>query len=314
MTQKKSEIIYMPLQLLLAGIARLPFAVLYGLADFLYFLIYHVARYRRKVVLKNLRDSFPEKSDAEIEEISRKFYRNFADYIVETVKLGHVSDKQIMDRMEIVGIDTVDSLFAQGRSIAMMFSHCFNWEWATSITLWSRFKPSEKIVYAQVYRHLDNAWFNNYFLKLRSRFGSVSFDKRVVMRNLIKLRQQGILSITGFMSDQKPSHGDTAQHVVTFLNHPTAMISGTEALARKLDMAVLYWDVEKPSRGHYRLTVRLLAEHPAEFPEFSITDRYASLLETTIRRTPAIWLWTHKRWKNPVKVNVSQPPVNTTQP
>ena len=73
-------------------------------------------------------------------------------------------------------------------------------------------------------------------------------------------------------------------------------------MARKLDQAVLYWDVEKPSRGHYRLTVKLIAEHPAQLPEFAVTDSYARLLEETIRRTPANWLWTHKRWKYPVKL------------
>lgn len=313
MKVKKASLMYLPLQLLLASVARLPFGALYRLADLIYVLVYYIARYRRKTVLKNLKESFPEKNEAEITNICREFYSNFADYIVETIKLGHVTNRQIMKRMEIVGIETVDRLFSEGRSIIMMFSHCFNWEWATSITLWSRFKPSEKTVYAQVYRHLDNDWFNNYFLKLRSRFGSVSFDKRMVLRNLVQLRRQGIKSITGFMSDQKPSHGDTAMHVVNFLNHPTAMITGTEILARKLDMAVLYWDVEKPARGHYRLTVRLLAEHPGKLPEFSITDQYASLLENTIRRTPSIWLWTHKRWKNPVKAATLSQTAHTQQ-
>lgn len=305
MTEKKSDLLYLPLKLTLAAIARLPFRALYALADVLFALIYYVVRYRRKVVLKNLRESFPEKSEKEIAAICRQFYRNFADYIVETVKLSHVSDSEMKSRMEIVGIETVDRLFSEGRSIAMMFSHCFNWEWAPSITLWSRFKPSEKIVYAQVYRHLDNRWFNDYFLKLRSRFGSVSFDKRVVLRHLLQLRRQGVQSITGFMSDQKPSHGDTL-HVVNFLNHPTAMITGTETLARKLDLAVLYWDVEKPSRGYYRLTVKLLAEHPAQLPEFGVTDLYARMLEQTIRRTPSNWLWTHKRWKHRVSMPNTQ--------
>lgn len=301
MNVKKENLIYLPLKWLLAGIARLPFRALYALSDVIFVLIYFVVRYRRKVVMKNLRESFPEKSDSEISAVCRQFYRNFSDYIVETVKLGHISDSQMKERMEIVGIETVDRLFSEGRSIVMMFSHCFNWEWAPSITLWSSYKPSDKIVYAQVYRHLDNQWFDNYFLKLRSRFGSVSYDKRVVLRHLLQLRRRGVLSITGFMSDQKPSHGDTP-HVVNFLNHPTAMITGTETLARKLDQAVLYWDVEKPSRGHYRLTVKLIAEHPAQLPEFAVTDSYARLLEETIRRTPANWLWTHKRWKYPVKL------------
>lgn len=284
---------------MLGLIARLPFGALYALSDVIFVLLYHVAHYRRRVAYNNIRASFPEMTDEECGRVCRQFFRNFADYFVETVKLGHVSDEQIKERFEVVGIEHVDSLFAQGRSIAMYFGHCFNWEWGTSITLWSRFKPSDKIVYAQVYRPLDNAWFNRYFLKLRSRFGSVSYEKKLVLRDLLRLRRDGKQTIVGFMSDQKPSHGDVV-HVVRFLNHPTAIITGTETLARRLDMAALYWDVEKPSRGHYRFIVRPLAEHPDQLPPFALTDAYARNLEQTIRRTPALWLWTHKRWKHRV--------------
>jgi KDO2-lipid IV(A) lauroyltransferase len=280
----------------LNGIARLPFGALYVLSDVIFFLLYHVVHYRRRVALNNIIASFPEKSEAECWHICRQFFRNFADYFVETIKLAHVSDEEIKERMEIVGIEHVDRLFAQGRSIAMYFGHCGNWEWGTSITLWSRFKPSEKIVYAQVYRPLTNEWFNRYFLKLRSRFGSVSYEKKLVFRDLLVLRRDKKQCIVGFMSDQKPSGGDVT-HIVKFLNHPTAIITGTETIVRRLDMAALYWDVEKPSRGHYRFTVRPLTEHVAELPEHALTDMYARLLEQTINRSPSIWLWTHKRWK-----------------
>ena len=275
--------------------------MLYGISDIIFLLIYYVVRYRRKVAYKNISDSFPEKSEKERKTILKQFYRNFADYFVETIKLGHVTDDQMRSRMKFVGLEEVDKLFDNGRSIAMYFSHCGNWEWAPSITLWTKHKPSEKIVFAQVYRPLTNHWFDQYFLKLRSRFGSVSFDKKMVFRDLLKLRRDGIQSITGFMSDQKPSHGDVG-HIMMFLNHPTAIITGTEMLARKLDMAVLYWDVDKPSRGHYVLTAKIITEHPGEMPMFSITDRYGRLLEETIRRNPSIWLWTHKRWKKKVEM------------
>lgn len=276
--------------------AHLPFRVLYVLSDLIFFILYYVVHYRRRVAYGNIRASFPEKSDEECRDICRRFFRNFSDYFVETIKLAHVSDEQIKKRFEIVGIEHVDRLFAEGRTIAMYFGHCGNWEWGTSITLWSRFKPSDKIVYAQVYRPLTNEWFNRYFLRLRSRFGSVSYEKKLVFRDLLMLRRDGKQAIVGFMSDQKPSAGDVT-HIVKFLNHPTAMITGTETIVRRLDMAALYWDVEKPSRGHYRMTVRPLTEDVASLPQFALSDMYARLLEQTIRRSPDIWLWTHKRWK-----------------
>lgn len=281
--------------------ARLPFRILYCISDFIYFVLFYVVGYRRKIAMKNIADSFPEKSQKECKAILRKFYRNFADYFVETIKLAHISDGEMKRRMEFIGIEEIDKAFDEGRSIALYFSHCGNWEWAPSITLWSKHKPSDKLVFAQVYRPLKNHWFDQYFLHLRSRFGSVSFDKKMVFRDLVKLKRDNIQSITGFMSDQKPSHGD-AGHIMMFLNHPTAIITGTEMLARRLNLAVYYWDVDKPSRGHYRLTVRHITSKPDEMPMFSITDIYGHMLEETIRRDPSIWLWTHKRWKNPVEM------------
>lgn len=291
---------YTPLGWLLDAISRLPFGILYIISDLLYVIVYHIARYRRDVVSGNIRDSFPEKTEAERKQIIKEFYRHFTDYFVETIKLAHVSDSEMKRRMEFVGTDMIDRYFDEGRSLAMYFSHCGNWEWAPSITLWTRHKPSEQTVFAQVYRPLTNPWFDAYFLKLRSRFGSVSYDKRLVFRDLLRLKRDGKLSITGFMSDQKPSHNDTV-HVVKFLNHPTAIITGTETIVRKLDLVAIYWDMEKVKRGHYRITARLISDNAAAMPQFEITDTYTRMLETTILRQPSIWLWSHRRWKNKVQ-------------
>lgn len=101
------------------------------------------------------------------------------------------------------------------------------------------------------------------------------------------------------MSDQKPSHGDPTLPLM-FLNQPTAFITGTETLARRLGMAAVYWDMEKTGRGHYQITCRLIADKVADMPKDECTRRYAAMLQDTIKRQPSIWLWTHKRWKNPV--------------
>lgn len=290
---------YLPLKWLLGLLSRLPFGALYAVADVIYFILYYVVRYRVKVVKKNLRESFPEMTEREIDRTTREFFRNFADYFVETIKLNHISDEEMAGRMEFVDTEIIDRLMDEGRSIVVYFSHCGNWEWAPSITLHTRRKPDAGAVFAQVYRPLRNRFFDEYFLHLRSRFGSRSFPKSTVLRDLLTVRKSGLPSITGFMSDQKPSHGDVT-HVVEFLNHPTAIITGTEQLARRLKMAVIYWDMEKLSRGHYRITTRLMAEDASLTGEYELTDTYASLLETTIRRNPSIWLWSHKRWKIPV--------------
>ncbi len=284
---------------LIHGVARLPFWMLYGISDVLFVFLFYVCRYRRKVVLKNLTDSFPEKSRKEIRQIERQFYRNFTDYIVETFKLLHISDEEMRRRLTFSGVEIIDRFLGEGTSIACYFSHCFNWEWAPSILLWTKPEVNAKSTFCQVYRPLKDKWFDGIMLKIRSRFGSVSLPKKETLRALLTYRRDGVPTITGFMSDQKPSHGDTV-YIMEFLNHPTAFITGTETLARRLGMAAIYWEMQKPRRGHYHIVTHLIAENVANTESMSVTRDYGLLLEKTIEANPSIWLWSHKRWKHPV--------------
>lgn len=284
----------------LSLVARLPLGVLYILSDLTWLVMSLVVRYRRKIITRNLRDSFPDLSNKEIARIRRRFYLNFTDYIFETVKLLHISDAEMRRRMTFSGMEDVDRILASSRPIVAYFSHCGNWEWVPSITLWSSLKPGEGTEFCQVYRPLRNELMDALMLRLRSRFGSVSLTKKLVFLDLMRYRRQGVATITGFMSDQKPSHGDEG-HYENFLHHPTLFITGTETVARRLDAAVVYFDISKLRRGYYHVDVRLITEHPRELPEHALTDRYASLLTATIRRNPSIWLWSHNRWKHPVE-------------
>ena len=183
---------YRPLDWILKATAYLPLRVLYVLADITFVLMYYIIRYRRKVVDKNIIDSFPEKSRQEQQQTIRRFYRHFADYFFETLKLHHISDDEMRRRMTFDNIELIDSLLSQGRSVVAYFSHCGNWEWATSITLWTNHQPEKECVFGQVYRPLKNDWFDQYFLHLRSRFNSRSFPKSSVLRDLIRQLSSGV--------------------------------------------------------------------------------------------------------------------------
>ncbi len=281
------------------AMAHLPLGVLYVLSDIAAVVLHRVVRYRLGVVRHNLATSFPEKSKRELRRIESRFYHNFTDNFIETLKLLHISDKEMSGRMDFAGTEIIDDLMARGRSIVVYFGHFFNWEWAPSISLHTRLKQSDGIIFAQIYRPLRSATFDALMLAIRSRFGSESIDKKTALRRLLMLRKSDTISITGFMSDQHPSHGDPG-YITTLMGHPTAVITGTETLARKLDMSVIYWDMEKVSRGHYRITTRLITEKPNDLPEGEITSMYSKMLETTIKRDPSIWLWSHKRWKHKV--------------
>ena len=282
---------------ILSAFAHLPLRVMYVLADIAFVLVYYVARYRRRVVDDNLAQCFPDMDQKARAAIRRQFYRNFCDTFVEAVKLLHISDKEICQRMQFENTALIDELLSQGKSVAVYFSHCGNWEWAPSVTLHTT--HHQGVEYCQVYRPLRNHAFDALMLRIRSRFGSLSFAKATVFRDLVHLKRDNVLTVTGFMSDQKPSHNDPTV-VTMFLNRPTAFISGTETLARAMGLAAIYWDMEKTARGHYRITCRLLDDGTHAGEPGTLTRNYAAMLQDTITRNPAIWLWTHKRWKIPV--------------
>lgn len=286
------------LRTLLTPLACLPFGALYGLSSLAAPILHHVFRYRLGVVRDNLAACFPELSASGRRKIEKDFYRNFTDNVVETLKLMHVTDRQMEERMTFEGTEIIDGLLDRGKSIIIYFAHVFCWEWAPSVTLHTRHKSSDKVAYGQVYRPLRSRAFDSLMLQIRSRFGSHSFPKSTVLRDLLRLRKAGALSVTGFMSDQHPSHGDPG-HFTTLLGRPTLMITGTETLARRMGMAALYWDMERTSRGHYKITVRRLTDDASQTVPGELTETYTRLLETTVRRDPALWLWSHKRWKKP---------------
>ncbi|MDE6300346.1 MAG: lysophospholipid acyltransferase family protein [Muribaculaceae bacterium] len=279
--------------------ASLPLGVLYPLATVGAGVLHHIVRYRRGIIRKNLRDCFPDKTEKELRHIEHDFYHRFADYTVETLKLMHVSDSEMRRRMQFENLDIIDRHLSAGRSVAVYFSHTFNWEWAPAISLHSAMKPSDKVKFAQIYRPLKSKKFDNIMLRLRGRFHSVSIPKAHTARTLLDWRKQGIVSVTGFMSDQHPGHGDGGTPAV-LLGRPSMMISGTEALARKLGMAVVFWDMRRVARGHYIINVKEITPDASAEPEHSITQTYTRLLEENIRRDPSLWLWSHNRWKHPL--------------
>ncbi|NDV69615.1 lysophospholipid acyltransferase family protein [Dysgonomonas sp. 25] len=273
--------------------ALLPLGVLYILSDVLYLLVYKTIGYRLKVVRLNLKNAFPEKSEEERRKIEKDFYHHFCDYFVETIKLFHISDKEMQKRMRFENMEQVERISQAGNSILMFLGHYGNWEWVPSINLC---KENGKMRLGQIYRPLKNKAFDDLFLKLRSRFGSFGIAKNNTLREIIRLKKENIQTMIGFMSDQTPSLNNI-HYWTNFMNQDTPVYTGVERIAKKTGFAVAYLDVQKVKRGYYTASVRLISDNPQAEPENAITERYIREMEKTIMRNPAYWLWTHKRWK-----------------
>lgn len=273
------------------ALSLLPFPVLYGISDFLYLILAKGMKYRRKIVRQNLRNSFPEKDEKELREIEKDFYRQFTDNIVETVKLLHISDREVDKRIKVTGGEIVDRLIGEGHPVVLYLGHYANWEWVPAIV--RHFNAPEFC--AQVYKPLHDKAFDRLMLKVRSRFNPVSVPQKQVFRTLLRWRNEGRKFITGFISDHR-ANISVSHHRTTFLNQTTPFSPGGEEIGNRINAAYLYLDVEKPKRGHYHFTVKEIK--PSDMTEESpYTRRYMEMLEETIRRRPGLWLWSHRRWK-----------------
>ncbi|WP_018710195.1 lysophospholipid acyltransferase family protein [Phocaeicola barnesiae] len=285
------KFVYHILFFLLYLLSLLPMRLLYLLSDGLFFPLFHIVKYRRKVVEKQLDECFPEKSMQERRAIERQFYHFFCDYLVEVIKLFSISKKEMMRRMKFVGIEQVREELKDKKFCFLYLGHYCNWEYIASLSYWL-----PEIHCGQIYHRIYNQAFDELFLKLRGQFGGESILMKDTLRRILTLRNQEKKVMIGFIADQLPKW-ENMHHWTTFLNHDTSFFIGAERIAKQVDAALYYVDVERVKRGYYQVRFRLMTLHPKEFPDYELTDQYARLLEESICRQPAYWLWTHKRWK-----------------
>ena len=272
-------------------ITFLPLRILYIFSDLLYFVLYYIVSYRRKVVAENLKNSFPEKSDAEREVIGKKFYRHLADLMVETFKLTHMSQKSQNKRFTYTNLEIIDKLREEKRDVIAVLGHYNNWEWPTLLPYYLKYKT------VIIYKPLQNKYFNNFINNQRSKFGIVLTPTSNVLREIIKYRGNNINTVSIFISDQIPAKGDI-KYWTTFLNQDTAVFTGAGKIASKYDMAVVFFHIQKIKRGHYNLDIELLHDHTAGLSENEITETHVRRLEEIIREEPEYWIWSHRRWKH----------------
>lgn len=276
------------------AISLLPFRLLYLFSDALFLLVYYIVRYRRKVVKNNLSTSFPAYDEQQLLQIERRFYHWFCDYILETFKLLSMSNEKLMRHLEFRGSEQMEQVFAEERSIALMMGHYCNWEWLSGIGL--AFPHYPDAVMGLIYHPLYNAAFDKLFITIRKSHGGVCIRKQDILRHLVSSKRKNSRTLMGYISDQAPRWHNI--HLwLPFLNHDTPVFTGGERIMKKMDDAVFYIDVERPKRGQYVCTFKLVSPHASQEPEDEITRRFFLMLEETIRREPAYYLWTHNRWK-----------------
>lgn len=273
-------------------LAGAPLGFLYLISDIAYPILYYIIRYRRRLVRENLCCSFPEKSLEEIIRIEKAFYHNLCDVFIESFKCLNIPDEELRRRVEVVNCELPERIAAEGKNVFMLLGHCGCWEWVQEVC--TRYREPRRN--CEIYKHISSKYFSSLMHEIRSRWDTEQIEMRQTVRTLLRWNAEGEPFLCGFIQDQRPYV--KSKDSLTFLNQDTLFVPGAEEIAKKLNAIQVYLDVEKTSRGHYRLTFRELTV-PDELRQepYPITGQFFRMLEETIYRQPDIWLWSHNRWR-----------------
>lgn len=281
---------YILYYLVILPIAYLPFRVLYMLSDVLFFLFFRLIKYRKKVVLRNIANAFPDQSKEEHIRIAIKFYHHFCDVMVETFKSFAISQDDLLKRNKLINPELINHYFEKGQSVILAGGHYNNWEWvATGMDCQVKHQA------IAIYKSLSNKFFDEKVLKSRSNFGLKMISTKRVTE--IFDNKKNDITATIFAIDQSPANPRKA-YWLQFMNQETACFYGTEKYAKHYNMPVLFGSVRKVARGYYEYEFLVVTDNPAAEEKGFITKKTNLILENDILQAPEFWLWTHKRWKH----------------
>ena len=275
--------------ILVLPISLLPLPILYLFSD-IFCLIIKIIGYRKEVVFSNLKNSFPEKPEKEIMQISNNFFKHFFHLIIEIIKMISASRSLFNNRVIITNTELINNYAEKNQTIILVFGHFNNWEWVGQ-----KLSISAKQKVVGIYKALNNKKFDNHLKKARTKFGAIAVSMEESMRYIIKTKSE--TQIIGIIADQNPVVNSTTKWH-SFFGREVPVFIGAEKIAKNMDYPVVFCDMQKIGSGKYTITFENLEVNPKSTNEGEITKRYFERLEKQIKANPSQWLWSHKRWKH----------------
>jgi len=280
----------------LRQIARFPFWLIYFLSDIFYLVVYYIIGYRKKIVLDNLRNSFPEKSEKELKKISKKYFRHFCDLTLEAIKTHGMSESDANKRMVVKNADEVNRFYDQGKSVVVLTMHYNSWEWSNIIG------KHQKHEVLAIYKPMTSLPFNVFMNEGRERFGVTALKDSLTLRTVIEKKKKNELVFIWLAADQTPP----AFHKfwMQFLNQDALFYPGPASISKRFNYPVFFQTTKKVKRGYYETSYELLFENSKDISEAKIMSTFVMKMEELIREKPEYYLWSHRRWKHKRPENI----------
>ncbi len=259
--------------------------------DALGFFVFSVLGIRRRVVMDNLRQAFPEKSKKELLKIARRTYQNFAKMIFEYMRFPVMKKEDVLSTFSVKGIEHIDWALKNGKGAVMIAGHFGNWELMGAYLAQLGY-PTHFLVGEQ-HNKLVDRMMNHY----RMIMGVRIIHMGVAVRGVIKaLRNNQFVAL---LSDQNAGPEGI---FVDFFNRSASTPQGPAIFVLKTGAPILFsYPVRFPHGKQKIYCERLCFDHlsgisPENIRE--VTQAYTRLLEKAVRDHPDHWFWMHRRWKS----------------
>ncbi|MEO5563658.1 MAG: lipid A biosynthesis acyltransferase [Chitinophagaceae bacterium] len=270
-------------------ISLLPLRVLYVLSDACYGILFYISKYRRDIVMSNLKIVFPEKTEMERVAIAKQFYHNLVDTFIETIKMISASPAFIQKHFK-GNWEVINNLIPNGRKVHVHLGHNFNWEWGNAAAA-----KRIEMPFVGAYMPLKNKTFDKLFYNLRSRYGTLLVRATNMREDMIKHRNTQYM--IGLATDQNPGHPASALWF-KFFGRPAPFLSAPAKFAITNSCAVIFGFIHKKKRGYYEVVFTLIEENSANTTEVELTRKFVRYMEGVIQNYPDMWLWSHRRFKH----------------
>ena len=282
------NIFYYLIRVLCFPLASLPLKVLYPLASLITVLNNLFFKYRKEVVIENLKNAFPEKTDQERTRIYKQFFSHFSDTLIETFKMLGNQKGFLPRHVFISNPEILDNLYKSGKSVIAVGGHFGNWEWLGTVL--GTITPFKTLA---VYKPLTNKVIDRMMHSVRSLNNSDLIPMKSIFRTVMSAKQP---VLTYLIADQAPQPDHA--YWTAFLNQDTPVFMGPEKIAKATGHAVVFLAMKQERRGYYSVHVSEISLEPLTEPAFNITEKHVRALENCIKEDPARWLWSHRRWKH----------------
>ena len=292
----REKIEYAMIQFFL-GVSKIaPKVLIYQCIRGLTLMVYHLDKKRRYITIENLKTAFPEKSDREIEDLSKEVYRELSKTISE-ILLMYVDrfdiDEAVVNREEIIAkLQTVTANAPRG--IVAMTAHFSNWE------LLAHFLAKHGLPMLVVGREGNNKLIEKRITQpFRKKYGNDTTTKKKAILSMVKRLKSG--GNVGILIDQKAGGPNAVE--VDFMGKPAQTITSLAMLKQKLDPLIIPFFAARVGEGKYKIIMQDPIEYRAEEESDEakkiekMTAEYNKVMESVIREYPSQWFWMHNRWR-----------------